>query len=299
MILKIIGIILLAILGVLILLLCIFLFSPICYQGTIHGEDTPESINAHVQVSWLLHLFSAWFSFEHMKTQWGLRMICKKYPEAETSSKKKDKKSSTIKKAPIETAPIEQVPIEKVPIEKVPTEIPVAKEQRKTCKTDVLSPHSVVKKENFLQKIKKWFVKIKCTILKIYDNIKRLLGNKDTLITFTQSKTHKAAFTKGKKELFHLLKYIKPKKFNMNFRFGFEDPYITGQILALLSMFYPLIGNNADIIPDFEHVVFQGSILIKGKIRVIYLVMIALRLLINKQVRRTIKDIKNFKFDSI
>lgn len=46
--------------------------------------------------------------------------------------------------------------------------------------------------------------------------------------------------------------FLKPKKLRVKLHFGFEDPYHTGQVLALCGMFYAFIGENMDLEPDFE-----------------------------------------------
>ena len=60
-ILKIIGILLAAILGIAVLLICIVLFVPVRYRIEAESAGTFESIDAHARFSWLLHLFSGYF----------------------------------------------------------------------------------------------------------------------------------------------------------------------------------------------------------------------------------------------
>ena len=59
-ILKIIGILLAAILGIAVLLVCIVLFVPVRYQIEAESAGTFESIDAHARFSWLLYLFSGY-----------------------------------------------------------------------------------------------------------------------------------------------------------------------------------------------------------------------------------------------
>ena len=47
---------------------------------------------------------------------------------------------------------------------------------------------------------------------------------------------------------------------------------MTGQVLAGLSMPYPFWGEHVSIIPDFEQKVLEGSLYIKGRIRIIHFV---------------------------
>lgn len=64
-ILKIIGILLAAILGIAVLLICIVLFVPVRYRIEAESAGTFESIDAHARFSWLLHLFSGYFKYQN------------------------------------------------------------------------------------------------------------------------------------------------------------------------------------------------------------------------------------------
>ena len=54
------------------------------------------------------------------------------------------------------------------------------------------------------------------------------------------------------KEIKSLIFHIKPKKLQGNIRFGLEDPCLTGEILAVAGVFYPLYGEYFTIEPFFE-----------------------------------------------
>ena len=114
-------------------------------------------------------------------------------------------------------------------------------------------------------------------------------------MVFLQDETHKAAFEKAKKEIFRFLKAWKPKKLEGKIRFGFEDPAYTGEVLAVLSVFYPLFGSAFEVYPDFEQAVFGGSLLCKGKLRLNHLARLAWVLFWNRNVRTTYRDIKNYE----
>ena len=88
---------------------------------------------------------------------------------------------------------------------------------------------------------------------------------------------------------------LRPRKFTGAVRFGLEDPYDTGRILAVLSMLYPFYGEHIDIYPDFEYRILEGHLLIKGRIRGIYAVIVLWNLFFDKQVRTTYEHIKTFK----
>lgn len=125
--------------------------------------------------------------------------------------------------------------------------------------------------------------KIKYTYQTMCDKIKVLLEKKEKLTEFLAEPIHKAAWGRLKKELFRILRLLRPRKFTGAVRFGLEDPYDTGRILAVLSMLYPFYGEHIDIYPDFEYRILEGHLLIKGRIRGIYAVIVLWNLfLINR-----------------
>lgn len=96
------------------------------------------------------------------------------------------------------------------------------------------------------------------------------------------------------KELVYLLKHAKPKKLSGYLRFGFEDPSITGYVMALYGILYPIWNPKLSMEPDFERQVLDCHVLINGKVRVWHLVRVALRLFLSRDVRRVIADVKKF-----
>ncbi len=96
------------------------------------------------------------------------------------------------------------------------------------------------------------------------------------------------------KELVYLLKHAKPRNLSGYLRFGFDDPSLTGYAMALYGILYPIWKPELSVEPDFEKQVLDCHILIKGKVRVWHLVRTALRLLLSRDVRRVIADVKKF-----
>ena len=144
-------------------------------------------------------------------------------------------------------------------------------------------------------KIKAVWEKIKYTFLKICDKMKNISEIKEHITDFLTDETHTKAFLKVKKEVKRLIWFFRPRKFKMNLHYGFDDPYRTGQVLAGLSMIYPFIGDNMSVQPDFEHQIIEGNLYIKGKLRMIYPTISLVRSVLDKNVRQTFIDGKNFK----
>ena len=118
---------------------------------------------------------------------------------------------------------------------------------------------------------------------------------KEKLEEFLRDEVHKGAYHKCKKELFRLMKHLKPKKADVRIIYGFDDPYHTGQALAVFGVLYPFVGGCISVTPDFEHQVLKGSAYLKGKIYLWHFVQSGWKLIRNRNVRQTYRDIRNFK----
>ncbi len=137
--------------------------------------------------------------------------------------------------------------------------------------------------------------KVKDSIGNIGGKIEALRGKKDKIMDFLTDETHKKAFVKAKDELWRLLRKLKPKKVAARVRYGFEDPSLTGRILAGISVLYPFLGDDVSVYPDFEQKVLDGKLEIAGKIKVSYFVWLLWKLVWCKDVRMTYRHIRNFK----
>lgn len=330
MILKIIGIILAVILGILVLLICIVLFVPLRYQVDAGFSGTIESARVKVKCSWLLHLISASADLENGELKWRVRILHKKFgseleaqeaeeavEEVAVAETEEAVGKAEIPKMPEREKPLLQEPV--VTVQESVEEDDATEKEPDTNETDVESERLLEpmdrgdeaekelkthrKRKSFFvriaeklkalfEKINAFFKNIKYTFKKICDKIKVLMEKKELVVEFIEDEVHILAFARLKKEAFRLLKFLKPKKFQLRTRFGFEDPYHTGQALALLSVIYPFVGGQLSVEPDFEERVLEGELFIKGKIRAFYAVIMAWNLFWDKSVRKLYADVK-------
>lgn len=88
-------------------------------------------------------------------------------------------------------------------------------------------------------------------------------------------------------ELGYLLKHFKFRKIQTDLIFSAGDPALTGQVLGILCMFPVLYRYEFCLVPDFEAeaMYIKGSFLAAGKIRLIHVLITALRLILDKEVR--------------
>ncbi len=88
-----------------------------------------------------------------------------------------------------------------------------------------------------------------------------------------------------------LIRHVLPGKIRGHIRYGFEDPYQTGQVLTLISPFYGLYAKTLVIEPVFDEKVIEGEIFIRGRIRAAVFAGAGLRILLNKDSRRFLKKL--------
>lgn len=89
----------------------------------------------------------------------------------------------------------------------------------------------------------------------------------------------------------YLIKYIMPREWSYEIIIGQEDPADTGELIAKLTMLYPLYYRKGIIRGNYEEEGIWGGFLANGKFRVIGIIRIIVRLLLNKIVREYIKKI--------
>jgi len=137
--------------------------------------------------------------------------------------------------------------------------------------------------------------KLKIILSLIADSLRKVKGAKEKLfkkinhikelVTDEENKAFLAFIIQRLKEL---LKLLKPKKYKIDLHFGFEDPSTTGKILMYLSVIYGLTGLDMKINPDFEEEVKEGKILLKGNFQLIFLVIIVVKLFLNKKFKELV-----------
>lgn len=305
LILRILGIVLICILAVVICLLCVFLFVPVRYEITADFPGNLKLTKAGFRLTWLLHLLSVRCDYDEQTFVWGIRIGWKKYPkkeesEPEAKAERTDERESGERKQAI--SDIEQKNIESKSEPQKDREIRRKDDGKSTIQQQPDKSHLKRKKEKPVslyecvkEKILSIWKKITYTFTVICDKIKNISDNlseiKETIYAFLNDEVHRSAFAKIKKEFVWIKRLLKPKIFHVHLCYGFEDPYLTGQTLAFLSMVYPFVGDNMEIEPKFEEKIIKGDVHIKGRIRMIYMVVWGVKLFVYKDTRKTFIEI--------
>lgn len=290
-ILKIIGIILLVLIGLILLAAAVILLVPIRYHG--EGAREEKILSGSVKLTWLLHMISASASLSEDGTKIRVCLFGKTiYPKT-----KKPPKQSKAKKMPKQEAPKKSEKSEKpkqqsdtvskevATIYEPQKPIPELPKKEKSARPDVKSKFETIKQK--LLAVKEKFIDSKAGIQKV----KNKIDYWKNLLTSDPMKEAMGFLWKKTKGLLH---HILPRKITGRIHFGFEDPSKTGKTLAYFSMLYPFTKENLVIEPEFEteELILEGDIAFRGRIRLGYLVYVALSVVLNKNIRRQYKRLR-------
>ena len=165
------------------------------------------------------------------------------------------------------------------------------KKKKKTVPPDADTGESEKEpKKTLSDKITAVFDKIEYTFDKMCAKIEMLSAKAEFVTDFLSDGVHQSAFLKCLAELKKLLFRLRPKQCRGEIRFGFEDPSLTGKVLAGASMLYPYWGEHVYCCPDFEEKVLEGEVSVKGAFRILPAAVMGWNLLWNRNVRRTVLD---------
>ncbi len=300
LILKILGLVLLAAVGIIILLLAAFILLPARYTAAASWDGTIDSLRWRVKFHWLIHLISGEAVYENGRLIWRFRTAWKHFDSTsgykKTSSAAPERIRTSAEKTAGSTEDLKDTarPVKQKP-EAGEKQKPEAEKEQKAKTQKTVSDKKKEKKISFSEKISAYWDKIKYTFKKLYDNIKALAKKKEKLRRFLTNEIHKNAFLKAVKELKRLLHRLCPEKLEGDIEFGFEDPAYTGYLLAGISLIYPMAGEFLNIRADFENKVLKGSVLAAGKLRLLYILIPAWNLFFDRNVKITYRHIKKFK----
>lgn len=300
LILKIAGIILAAVLGILITVICCVLFVPVRYRGDFSAgdkEDGKKEIDAMLRAAWLLWLVRVYVSYEESVR---VRIKLLFFTLMDTAGEKKTRKR---KEKPKKDKEERRKKKKESEAEEAQSEGTAQKDEtgRSTENTDKAAKSSEEKEEGTEEKpqdsvsdedSKKRISDMLQTIRDFCDKLRRMKGRAEKAKELWNS----AHMISGRnllwKQFLYLLKHTKPRKLEGYLRFGFEDPSATGYAMAVYGIFCSIWRPKISVEPDFEKQVFGCHVRMKGKIRVWHFLKATLVLFFSKDVRRAIKDIK-------
>lgn len=284
LVLKIIGIILLVLLMLLLAALAAVLLVPIRYkaEGSFHG-----SLVGAAKVTWLLHILSVKAVYDGELDLsfriFGFRLL------KPATQKEEEAEEELILQSQELIRELEEEIVEEMELEPLPPP-----EEKKAERESGPEAEIEAEAETEASPVFRWWKKQKAALAGCYHHMKEkvlnLKENLDRGKEFIQDeenkKTIKLLWKNGKK----LLKHILPRKVKGKVLFGFDDPYITGQVLSAASIFYPLYARQLSVCPVFDQAVFEAEGELKGRIRIGTVLFILIRVYCNKNFRVLLKQ---------
>ena len=291
LILKITGIVIACILGLVILVVAAVLFVPVRYKA---DADYHGKFKAHAKMSWL-GILRAFVSYDEELAIKAKALFITIYSNDQKKEKISKHRTSKKKKTKHSEENIFSVNDDEA---KKLTENE-EKPQIKMAEAVSEDESKMTQNKSFFDKVKDKcfaiYTKIKEIIKLIKDTIKKVSGAADRLKEkvskakeFVTDEDNKALFHFLVEQLKALVKVIRPKKYRINARLGFEDPATMGKVLAYISIFYGMSGFDLSLEPVFGENIKEGSIFLKGNIRIFSVLVIALRVYRNEQFKKFI-----------
>ncbi len=290
-ILKVIGLVLLAVFLLLLFLVGIVLLVPIRYR--LSGHRTETGYGAEAELSFLLRLFSARVSYDPDGLRYSFRILWIRRPRAESPGRSETKEKDASDERMPEAAPPEareEAPADEEHRSGQMTEeqqVPEAQEESEPKAEEEL-PQKPEQEAPGSQKRKRRTEKLrryKTAALGRIRHICTRLSGWRSMIGDEENQKALALLISCTKNLLH---HLRPRKLRGEFTIGSEDPELMGRILGVLSLFYPLYSEDVILRPQFDRTVFYGELQAKGHFRLIHPVISLLRILMNRKLRHII-----------
>lgn len=288
-ILKIIGIVLVVLLCILLVLILLVLFYPIKYRilGTeVYDKENKSDI--HIRLSWIFHLIGVNVDIDPELTA-GLRILFVKknlMKDSDTSNDRSDNNgdggscdSDSCNSDSIEAENIKNISETDI---KNTDNIAVAEEK---INANATKAEKSVSEDEYTNATNAY------SNNKGKEKIKRLTGKIKKIL---KDDSCKDALNKIKTELINLLKAIMPYKLYLKAEFSAGSPDKTGMVLGILAMFPIGYRNKWKIRPDFEReeIYIDSEFDIKGHIFLYKILVIAIRVLVDKNCRKLYNEIR-------
>lgn len=271
MILKVIGLLLLGILGLFVFLLLLVLFVPVPYRVWVSSALEPEpKIACQVKI-------------------FGIQVFPRKVHAGKHAEKKEKRRSKRGNSAQDEQQPMVQTADEaSEPLQ------PQGQTEKKTENTNNKDTNKVTMKDSNKKREKPGRQKKRGKPLRQEQPQKDFRSMWNTLRSELTDEGNRRALRHVLSELRYLLRHLGPRKVKADADFSLGDPANTGYVTAALSICPFSYGKGCQIIPDFqaETMYLKGWLEVRGHVRMVHCLSSGLRLLFDKNIRKIIHKFK-------
>ncbi len=316
-ILKILGLLVLIVLGLVLAVTLLILLVPVRYQaeGSYDGK-----VKGKARITWLLHILSVTAQYEEdliVRVRiFGFRIGKPKKMDSELKEaedivvqameimepepirevlKGKEEDHDRVREETRSLPPPQEESRNLTPPKEEPKREEPSKEESKREDPKKEEPK---KKKGFrikemFEKLKKKvlmaFTKLKFFFLRICDTLRTIKDKKDEIYAWISDKENQRTGKLLFRQVKRLVRHILPRRGKGNITFGFDDPYLTGQVLTYASVIYPLCHKRLNLYPVFDQTVFTMEGTFRGRIRMGSVLLISSRMLLDRNFRRLLK----------
>ena len=289
-ILKIIGILLLSLIGIVFFLLALLLFVPVRYQ--ISGE-IDDKVGLLGKVHWLLHIVSIAFSYDGEAFDYAIRIFGFRLRLGKKKKQALDDEDFEDDMPDIDTSVKQDNSADEMMQPDLDGEETLDETAKKVEVIPAQEQKVKKKRTSIWQKIRPFFEKIKNSIEQFHRVLKQFPEKIKDIKTFLTDETNKKSVSLILAELKYLLRHSRFRKIKTKLHFSMADPATTGQVLGILCMIPILYRYEINIYPDFEteKIYVKGNYFFKGHIRLIHILVSIVRLWKEKEFRKFVNHI--------
>jgi hypothetical protein len=312
-ILKIIGTVLLVILLIILCLVLLILFVPVRYRGKGSYEGKPA---ADIRAGWLFNLIRFRFCYDGEADAWAKILFFRVWslrPEIRKPKDEQENMSSGSPEAGAEsTAEYQEDRTDKeipdVTYEKETEEgktysghviqgtgseeTTPAAEEESSAEEKTEEKNSAEKAEDRPEKKKNRkspVQRIKNFLSGFSEKWNRISDKYEKISRLISDPRNKRLFSFLVRRLKRVLSCVLPKKISGTVKYGFEDPYTTGQVLSWLALLIPVYRDRLKVIPVFEKKELEAEGEFRGSIHLFILVFTGLEVWFNRDFKRFLK----------
>ena len=281
--LKIIGIVILAIIALALLIILMVLFIPVRYRGKIYFKEVPDIA---LSVTWFFKFLSLNITYKDGldiigKVGWLFKVYSNHDDDTDTNKEIEDYESKV--EETVDT--VNENKKVDITVENNKKDNVISGKQENSEADNKIK--ELDKQEKKQSKKKKSKSNKKKSTAKKESKLDKLINKaKDIHYLLTEEENKKTLLLMLEKTK-NLLVHILPKRIVGFFKFGFDDPSTTGQVLEAVAIFYPLYRDDFKIVPMFYDEIIEVDISFKGRLRVFYALYIGLILWLNKKKIKT------------
>ena len=283
-VLKIIGIVILAIIALALLIILMVLFIPVRYKGKVYFKEVPDIA---LSVTWFFKFLSLNITYKDGldiigKVGWLFKVYSNHDDEDNVTNEGIEDYKSEVE----ETVDTVNENIKDEFLVENTNKVNAISEKKESLEAEN-KIKELDKQEKKQSKKKKSKSNKKKSSAKKESKLDKLVNKaKDIHYLLTEEENKKTLLLMLEKTK-NLLVHILPKKIVGFFKFGFDDPSTTGQVLEAVAIFYPLYRDDFKIVPMFYDEIIEVDISFKGRLRVFYALYIGLILWLNKKKIKT------------